>query len=197
MAAPPTVFFVLGGPGSGKGTNCQRLVDEFGFTHLSAGDLLREEGKKDSELGLKITEILKAGQIVPSEVTVALLTNAIRDAPNPAGFLIDGFPRKADQAIMFEEGVAKAKSILYFDCSEETMENRLLGRASGAAARDDDNIETIRRRFRVNVEQCMPVVDSYRKEGRCITIDANGEKDAVYATVRQLFVDMGCVLKQQ
>lgn len=195
MSAQPIVYFILGGPGSGKGTNCQRLVEDFGFTHLSAGDLLRDEGKKDTELGRKITDILKAGQIVPSEVTVALLTNAIRDSPNPAGFLVDGFPRKFDQAMMFEEGVAKAKSILYFDCSEETMENRLLGRAAGGAARDDDNIETIRRRFRVNVEQCVPVVEKYLAEGRCIKIDANADKDVVYATVKQIFLDLGAVPK--
>lgn len=191
----PTVFFILGGPGSGKGTNCQRLVEDFGFSHLSAGDLLREEGKKDTPLGLKITEILKAGQIVPSEVTVELLTNAIRNNPNPAGFLVDGFPRKADQALMFEEGVARAKAILYFDCSEQTMENRLLGRATGAAARDDDNIETIRRRFRVNVEQCMPVVQKYIDEGRATVLDANEDKDAVYAKVKALFLQLGCTPK--
>ena len=193
MSEAPTVYFILGGPGSGKGTNCQRLVDDFGFHHISAGDLLREEAKKDTELGKKITAILAAGQIVPSEVTVELLTNAIRNVPNTIGYLVDGFPRKADQAVMFEEGVARAKAILYFDCSEQTMESRLLTRAaSGEAARSDDNAETIRRRFRVNVEQCVPVVQKYQEAGRCTIIDANRDRDAVYADVKALFLGLGC-----
>jgi adenylate kinase len=190
----PTVFFILGGPGSGKGTNCERLVQDFGFHHISAGDLLREEAKKDTELGKKITGILAAGNIVPSEVTVELLTNAINATPNSVGYLVDGFPRKADQAVMFEEGVARAKGILYFDCSEQTMESRLLTRAASGegTARSDDNAETIRRRFRVNVEQCVPVVQKYQEAGRCTVIDANRDKETVYNEVKRLFVGFGC-----
>lgn len=191
----PTVYFILGGPGSGKGTNCALLVEQFGFTHLSAGELLRDEAKKDTDLSRRIGEILGAGQIVPSEITVELLTNAIRDTPNPVGYLIDGFPRKFDQAQMFEDGVAKAKGILYFECSEATMEERLLGRAGTGEARSDDNLETIRRRFRVNVEQCMPVVNKYVEEGRCVVIDANQDKDAVYAKVKEYFLASGAQLK--
>lgn len=192
MAAP--VFFILGGPGSGKGTNCERLVRDFGFKHYSAGDLLREESKKDTPTGEQIRGILAAGNIVPSEITVGLLHAAIHGKTDEKGFLIDGFPRKLDQAQMFEEGIAPAKGILYFDCSLEVMEQRLLSRAAGGSTRTDDNAEAIRQRFKVNVEQCMPVVDKYTKEGRCIIIDANRDRDEVYADVKKLFVEKyGCV----
>lgn len=188
---PAKVFFILGGPGSGKGTNCDYLVRDFGYTHFSAGELLREAAKGGtSEVAKKIGEILRSGHIVPSEITVELLRQSIADHPNPRGYLIDGFPRKEDQAHMFEDGIARAKAIVYFDCSEQTMESRLFNRASGAA-RDDDNAETIRTRFRVNVEQCMPVVERYKSEGRCYVIDANHDREQVYKDVKEVFLKLG------
>jgi UMP-CMP kinase family protein len=196
MSAP--CFFILGGPGSGKGTNCERLVEEFGFKHFSAGDLLREEGKKESELGDMIRSVLAKCEIVPSEVTVSLLRNAIANAgEGQTGFLIDGFPRKLDQAQMFEDGIAKARGILYFDCSVEAMESRVLNRAAAGSGRSDDNAEAIRKRFQVNVEQCMPVVEKYQNEKRCYVIDANRDRDVVYADVKKLFIEtLGCQPKK-
>ena len=187
MSTTAKVFFVLGGPGSGKGTNCENLVRDFGLTHFSAGDLLRAEAKKDTDLGKQITEILAAGQIVPSEVTVALLENAVKGATDAKGFLVDGFPRKLDQAKMFEDGIAKATGILYFDASVETMEKRLLGRAAEGSTRSDDTPEAIRKRLLLNQEVCEPVVAMYREQGRLSAVDANQDKDTVYATVKTLF----------
>jgi adenylate kinase family enzyme len=197
MAVEAPVFFILGGPGSGKGTNCDNLVRDFGMTHFSAGDLLRAEASKDTPLGAKITKILADGQIVPSEVTVELLKNAITSAKDAKGFLIDGFPRKFDQAQMFEEGIAKARRVLYFDCSEATMEARLVARGAAGSGRSDDDIETIRKRFRVNKEQCVPVVEKYKNEGRCDVISADDSKEAVYAIVKNLFIGYGCTPLEQ
>nr|CCC92895.1 putative adenylate kinase [Trypanosoma congolense IL3000] len=188
----PKVFFVLGGPGSGKGTACTRLVEDFGYTHFSAGDLLRNASKdKSTEVAQKISQVLMNGGIVPSELTVALLENAIKTHPNPRGYVIDGFPRKMDQMHMFEEQIARAKIIFYLDCSETTMEERLLGRASQCEGRDDDNLETIRRRFRTNAEQCMPVVEHYREKGLLHTIDSNRSRDEVYNDMKRLFINYG------
>ncbi|KEG13783.1 adenylate kinase [Trypanosoma grayi] len=188
----PTVFFVLGGPGSGKGTACAALVKEFGYTHFSAGDLLREASKSGtSEVAKKIAVILKAGSIVPSEITVELLAHAIAENLNPQGYIIDGFPRKMDQALMFEEGIAPAKGIFYFDCTEATMEARVMHRATEGAGREDDNPDVLRRRFRTNVEQCMPVVERYRSEGRLHTIDANRTREEVCADVKRVMIELG------
>lgn len=85
-------MFVLGGPGSGKGTNCAKLVDTFGFVHLSAGDLLREERQSGSELAEMINTYIAEGKIVPAEVTVRLLRNAMEKSGKKK-FLVDGFPR--------------------------------------------------------------------------------------------------------
>ncbi|RNE94853.1 adenylate kinase [Trypanosoma conorhini] len=191
-ASKPKVFFVLGGPGSGKGTACASLVQEFGLTHFSAGDLLREASNNGtSGVGKKIAEILKAGNIVPSEITVELLSNAIADHPNPRGYVIDGFPRKMDQALMFEEGIAPAKGIFYFDCSEETMVQRVQHRAKGGSGREDDDMEVLRRRFHTNVEHCMPVVERYKSEGRLHAIDANRSREEVYSDVRKIMLELG------
>ncbi|KAK7720070.1 bifunctional uridylate/adenylate kinase [Diaporthe eres] len=173
-------------PGAGKGTQCSKLVSTYGFTHLSAGDLLREEQDREgSEYGQLIKDYIKDGKIVPMEVTIALLENAMKDkiAGQPTStkgrrFLIDGFPRKLDQALKFEESVCAAEFVLFYDCPEATMESRLLerGKTSGRA---DDNEESIRKRFRTFVETSMPVVDYYEKQGRVVKIDATPTPEEV------------------
>jgi UMP-CMP kinase len=150
-----TVLFVLGGPGAGKGTQCANLVRDYNFTHLSAGDLLRaEQDRPDSEFGQLIKDYIKDGKIVPMEVTVQLLENAMTDVVKKADgkgkFLIDGFPRKMDQALKFEETVVPSKFVLFFDCPEQEMQKRLLQRGK-TSGRTDDNEESIKKRFKVFV----------------------------------------------
>ncbi|RWA09287.1 hypothetical protein EKO27_g5810 [Xylaria grammica] len=204
-----TVLFVLGGPGAGKGTQCERLVAAYGFTHLSAGDLLRaEQNRAGSQYGELIKDYIKNGEIVPMEVTIVLLENAMRDAMsakptgttttaaagNPAlkgKFLIDGFPRKFDQAVKFEEAVCPAKFVLFYDCPEEEMERRLLERGK-TSGRSDDNADSIRKRFRTFIETSMPVVDYYEKQDRVARIRANVPPDEVYrATQAELAKRLG------
>jgi UMP-CMP kinase len=185
-----TVLFVLGGPGAGKGTQCARLVKEYGFTHLSAGDLLRaEQERPGSQFGELIKDYIKNGAIVPMEVTVQLLENAMTEALKEKGakkgrFLIDGFPRKMDQALKFEETVCPAKLVLFFDCPEKELEKRLLQRGK-TSGRSDDNAESIRKRFRTFVETSMPVVDYYEGQGRVIKVDATPSPDEVQKTTVQ------------
>ncbi|KAL2756344.1 hypothetical protein ACRALDRAFT_2104153 [Sodiomyces alcalophilus JCM 7366] len=182
-----TVLFVLGGPGAGKGTQCAHLVKNHGFTHLSAGDLLRaEQARPGSEFGQLIRDYIKDGLIVPMEVTVQLLENAMAETIRAAGpakthhrFLIDGFPRKMDQAVKFEEAVCPARLVLFYDCPEAVMEARLLDRGK-TSGRSDDNAESIRKRFRTFVDTSMPVVDYYDRQGRVIKVDATATPDEVY-----------------
>ncbi|ORY82498.1 adenylate kinase-domain-containing protein [Protomyces lactucae-debilis] len=181
------VVFVLGGPGVGKGTQCGLLVKERGFVHLSAGDLLRAEQKREgSEYGAMIKQYITDGQIVPMEVTVALLENAMHDAIAQEGkrkFLIDGFPRKMDQAVKFEETVCPSRFTIFFDCSEETMMKRLLKRGE-TSGRDDDNIESIRKRFRTFVETSMPVVEYFEKQGKVCRIQCEDTVEQVSKQVQ-------------
>ncbi|CAH1761613.1 21597_t:CDS:2 [Entrophospora sp. SA101] len=153
--------FVLGGPGSGKGTQCAKLVEDFGFVHLSAGDLLREERDREgSQYGEEINKCMKEGLIVRMEITIALLEKAIIMNESDR-FLIDGFPRKMDQALQFEKDVCVPTCVLFFDCPEEVMLERLLKRAE-TSGRVDDNIDSIKKRFKTFVETSYPVVEHYK-----------------------------------
>ncbi|KAI8053924.1 adenylate kinase-domain-containing protein [Syncephalis plumigaleata] len=167
-----TIVFVLGGPGSGKGTNCARLVEDFGFVHLAAGDLLREEQERPgSEYGELIRHNIKEGLIVPKEVTIALLKNAMKRSKSKR-FLIDGFPRAMDQAVQFEDTVAEGSAVLYFECPEEEMLKRLLNRGT-TSGRADDNIESIRKRFLTFRNTSYPVIEYYEKQNKVFKVSTN------------------------
>lgn len=186
------VIFVLGGPGAGKGTQCANLVRDYGFTHLSAGDLLRaEQDRPGSQFGQLIREYIRDGKIVPMEVTVQLLENAMVDAMPEQGegkgkgkFLIDGFPRKMDQALKFEKSVVPAALVLFFDAPEEVMMQRLMNRGK-TSGRADDNAESIKKRFRTFVETSMPVVDKFEKEGRLVKVLGTKKPEEVYEDVKK------------
>ena len=179
------VFFVLGGPGAGKGTQCSMLVKEFGLVHLSAGDLLREERQKGGETGDLIENYIREGMIVPYEITIRLLQDAMNANPCK-NFLIDGFPRALDQMEAFERIVQPAKFVIFYDTSEEVMLQRLLKRGE-TSGRVDDNREAITKRFRTYEQTTMPVIEEFEKRGRLKKIDSTREVDTVYADSRAIF----------
>ncbi|THG96826.1 hypothetical protein EW026_g5072 [Hermanssonia centrifuga] len=192
-----TVLFVLGGPGAGKGTQCANLVKDFDFCHLSAGDLLRaEQNRPGSTYGEMIRTYIKEGQVVPMEVTVKLLEDAMRASLNEkktgqgwedgkGRFLVDGFPRKMDQAIKFDEEICQSKMVLFFSTTEEEMTKRLLERGK-TSGREDDNEESVRKRFRTYKEQTMPVIEYYNKTGKVAEIDASASIDEVHEKATQV-----------
>jgi len=183
----PVVVFVLGGPGSGKGTQCTRIVNEFHFVHLSAGDLLRAEISSGSKHGEMISTMIKNGEIVPSEVTVGLLRAAIESHSTKRYFLVDGFPRNQENNSAWEvkmNPIVDTRAVLFFECPEEVMEARLLHRGE-TSARTDDNIQSIKKRFVTFLTQTVPVVDYYATLGKTIKIDANRNPDVVYEDVQK------------
>ncbi|KAG1451293.1 hypothetical protein G6F56_008124 [Rhizopus delemar] len=188
-----TVVFVLGGPGAGKGTQCENLTKDYGFVHLSAGDLLRAEQKREgSKYGEMINHYIKEGLIVPMEVTIALLEQAMKEsmeAGKGSRFLIDGFPRKMDQAVKFEEVVVPSKLVLYFECPEEVMLKRLLKRGE-SSGRVDDNVESIRKRFVTFIETSMPVIDAFEKQNKVRKIHCDQPVEKVYENVKNIFDDL-------
>eukprot|EP00127_Corallochytrium_limacisporum_P000614 Clim_evm13s22 gene=Clim_evmTU13s22 len=179
------VIFVIGGPGAGKGTQAEKIVEEYGLSHLSAGDLLRAEVAKGTELGTMIDGIVKEGKLVDQEVTITLLRNAMRERKSPSnpGFIIDGFPRDTSQGIAFESNVVKSELLLFFECGEETMEKRLLKRGE-TSGRSDDNIEAIKKRFKTFMEQSLPVVDHYGD--KVVKINAERGVDEIFADVKDV-----------
>jgi len=184
-----TVVYVLGGPGAGKGTQCANLVKDFGFVHLSAGDLLREERRREgSQYGELINTYIKEGKIVPAKITIALLENAMAKSPSKR-FLIDGFPRKMDQAKKFEKTVCKGKFVLFFDCPESVMLERLLKRGK-TSGRVDDNIESIKKRFVTFKETSYPVVEYFEKQNKVKRVSCVNSPQKVYAETKAIFNEL-------
>ncbi|XP_023020204.2 adenylate kinase isoenzyme 1 isoform X4 [Leptinotarsa decemlineata] len=175
------IIWVLGGPGSGKGTQCDRIVAKYGFTHLSSGDLLRAEVSSGSPRGKELTAIMERGELVPMEVVLDLLKEAIIKAlPDSKGFLIDGYPREKEQGILFEKNIAPVNLVLFFDASENTLVERLLGRAK-TSGRVDDNEETIKKRLHTFNTHNDQVVQQYPDKLKKINAERN--VDDIFAEV--------------
>lgn len=182
-----TVVFVLGGPGAGKGTQCNKLVEDYHFVHLSAGDLLRaEQNREGSQYGALINHYITEGLIVPQEITITLLKNAIQTnfEQGKDKFLVDGFPRKMDQAITFEEIIVPSKFVLFFDCPEDVMLERLMERGK-TSGRVDDNIESIKKRFKTFEDTSMPVINMFTEKNKVIKINCAQSVDDVYRDVQK------------
>uniref|UniRef100_A0A1I7YJ73 Adenylate kinase isoenzyme 1 n=1 Tax=Steinernema glaseri TaxID=37863 RepID=A0A1I7YJ73_9BILA len=183
-AANVPIFFIVGGPGSGKGTQCEKIVAKYGLTHLSSGDLLRAEVKSGSSRGAQLTKIMEAGELVPLEVVLDLIKEAMLEAikKGSKGFLIDGYPREVKQGEQFESEIQPAKLAIFFDVSEETLVKRLLKRAE-TSGRADDNMETIKKRLHTFNSATAPVVAHYGKQGKLVRIKAEGTVDEIFAVV--------------
>lgn len=177
------VIFVLGGPGSGKGTQCAKIVEKFGYIHLSAGDLLRAERKSGSPLAEMINSYIQQGALVPAEVTVRLIKQAMETVESSTvTFLIDGFPRSTENLDCFNRDLlplCDLQCILFFDCPLDVLEQRLLNRGK-SSGRDDDNIAVIKKRFKTYADQTIPVVDMCEKDGLVIRVNAKAPVDVVF-----------------
>jgi adenylate kinase len=179
------IIFIVGGPGSGKGTQCERLVAKYHLTHLSSGDLLRDEVSSGSPRGASLSAVMAAGELVPLEIVLDLIAEAMVNAvaKGSKGFLIDGYPREVKQGEQFEREIMSAHTVVYFEVSEEVMTERLLGRAK-TSGRVDDNIDTIKLRLKTFMNSTKPVVDYYAGKNKLARINAEGSVDDVFkATV--------------
>ncbi|KAJ8278929.1 hypothetical protein COCON_G00059950 [Conger conger] len=193
LAMKPQVIFVLGGPGAGKGTQCTKIVETFGYTHLSAGDLLRGERMREgSEFGQLIDTYIKDGRIVPVEITINLLKKAMEETmrldQQNFRFLIDGFPRNQDNlqgwaSVM--EDKADVKFVLFFECSDQVCIDRCLERGK-SSGRTDDNRESLEKRIKTYLQSTRPIIEQYQQQGKVRTVDASRGVDQVFADVKAL-----------
>ncbi|UJR33891.1 hypothetical protein I4U23_021311 [Adineta vaga] len=178
------IIFVVGGPGSGKGTQCERIVQKYGYTHLSTGDLLREAVQSKTERGEQLNALMKEGKLVPMEVVLDLLKeNMIKNAEKSKGFLIDGYPREVPQAQKFEEVIAPCNLVLYVKAGDDTMTERLLHRGQ-TSGRVDDNETTIKNRLQTFHNQTLPVLDLYKNQGKLAEVNSELAPDDVFNEVR-------------
>jgi UMP-CMP kinase len=187
--AKKTVVFVLGGPGAGKGTQCDLIIKDFPeFKFFSAGDLLRAERASGSSLAGIINAKIDNGQMVPASITVDLLSNAMASCPPGSKFLIDGFPRNMDNVTVWDERIGEAcdvKFCLFLDCPEEVMINRILER-SKTSGRTDDNIDILRKRFKAYENETMPIVNDFKTRGALRRVVADRPVEVVYDEVKAI-----------
>ena len=199
---------LLGAPGAGKGTQSAKLVEAYGFNHLSTGDLLRAAVKEGTELGKKAKGFMDAGELVPDEVVIGLVEERLKADPD-ASYLLDGFPRTSAQAVALDgvlSDMGKKLDYAIALCVDnevvvERMSDRRVCRDCGFPGnsatgpvcpscggemyqRADDNEETVRNRLEVYDKSTSPLIDYYRGNGRLVEIDGNQAPDDVFAAVK-------------
>lgn len=185
----PNIVFILGGPGAGKGTMCDLAEIQLGWTHLSTGDLLRAELQAGGETTTLIRQYIDAGKLVPDQIVVKMLKDAIETTIRSTGnrnFLIDGFPRSFGNLEVWHEVFGNERDLpkmIYFECPMEVLTQRILGRAQ-YSGRSDDNIESMRLRFDTFKAETLPIVQHFKDQDKCIEIDTSQDRQAVYALLR-------------
>jgi adenylate kinase len=179
-------LLVLGPQGSGKGTQAKRLSADHGVPHVATGDMFRSAIAAGTALGREVEPILAAGELVPDELTVALIRERLSQPDAAAGFVLDGFPRTLVQAEELDAMLAEIgktlDAVLFFDISDDVALERLLGRAA-EEGREDDRPEVIERRLAIYHEQTAPVVERYRATGKLVPLHASRSIGEVAAEI--------------
>jgi adenylate kinase len=182
-------LILFGPPGSGKGTQSEKLVEKYGLVHLSTGNLLREEIANKTPLGVEAKKFMDNGQLVPDEVVIGMVDSYFDHHKEAKGFLFDGFPRTVAQAQALDKLLTLKKtdiaSVLALDVTEEELVKRLLNRGKTSGRSDDTNEEVIRKRFTVYSNETSPVADYYKKARKFKMIAGEGSVDEIFAALRQ------------
>jgi adenylate kinase len=213
---------LLGAPGAGKGTQCKRIVTRYGLLHLSSGDILRQQRVEGTELGKTAQKYMDSGALVPDQIIVEMMADAIMKAPD-AGFILDGFPRTVNQADELAKSLASANqkmdAVVNLKIDDQVVVQRMAGRRScpqcGAVynierfkpkvegvcdndgtklvQRPDDSVEVVANRLETYHQQTEPVIDYYKKNSSTVyDIDANKDAEEVSALV---FVKLDALAK--
>jgi adenylate kinase len=214
MAEEPRYIILLGPPASGKGTQAARLHEELGLSHVASGDLFRENLKNETELGLRAKVYMDRGELVPDDVTTAMVMERLSRADCANGALLDGFPRTIAQAKALDQAIAaqghKVNAVLHITAPDEVLIERVSGRRLCRTCgesyhvtfnppqqpgvcdkddgelyqRDDDKPETVGKRLQVYRQQTSPLIDYYRRQDLLVEIDGDQPIDAVQADLR-------------
>jgi adenylate kinase len=183
-------LILFGPPGSGKGTQSEKIVEKFGLIHLSTGNLLRQEIADKTPLGLQAKNFMDKGQLVPDEVVIGMIDSCLEKHANAKGFLFDGFPRTVAQAGALDKLLALKKTsitkVIALDVVEEELVKRLLKRGETSGRSDDTNEAVIRKRFAVYKDETEPVADYYKQQDKFEIIQGIGSVDEIFKALSTL-----------
>ena len=180
---------IFGAPGSGKGTQSELLIKEYGLFHISTGDVLREQIAQGTELGKIADSYISNGKLIPDDLMIDILDNVLESNPETAkGVIFDGFPRTINQAEaldrLLEKRNAELSIVLGLEVAEEELVARLLNRGK-TSGRSDDNLETIQKRLDVYHSQTNPLKDHYIKKGKYSAIQGMGDIDRIFGEIKK------------
>ena len=180
---------IFGAPGSGKGTQSEKLIETYGLFHISTGEVLRDQIAKGTELGKTADKFISNGQLIPDELMVNILSDLLDS--NPAtrdGVIFDGFPRTIPQAVALNEMLAKrgaqVNAVVGLEVADDELIDRLIKRGV-ESGRSDDNLETIQKRLAVYHSQTQPLRDFYVTEGKYLSIKGSGSIDDIFADIKK------------
>jgi adenylate kinase len=180
-------IILFGPPGSGKGTQSEKLIAAYGLKHLSTGDLLRSEIAKQTALGMEAKSIMDRGQLVPDAVVVGMISSALDSNPQAKGFLFDGFPRTVAQSEaldkLLQEKNTEIGVVLALEVSEEELVHRLLNRGLTSGRSDDTNEAVIRARIKEYQDKTMVVSDHYSRFDKVVKVKGEGTVDEIFASL--------------
>jgi adenylate kinase len=182
---------LFGPPGAGKGTQSEKLIQKYGFVHISTGDLFRWHTKNDTPLGKRVKEIMNSGALVPDEITIAMLKEELDKNPNAKGFLFDGFPRTVPQAEALDKFMQANDTAIHYvialDVTEEEVRNRIAKRRT-IENRVDDEEEKLNKRITEYFTKTIHVLPHYKSQGRLNTVHGIGNIDEIFDNICKLIV---------
>ena len=182
-------IILIGAQGSGKGTQAELLSQALGIPHVASGDLFRKAFDEKTELGIKAKAYLDRGELVPDEITVAMVFGRLQEPDCAQGVLLDGFPRTVAQAQALDKLLTLKKTdiavVLALDVTEQELVSRLLNRGKTSGRSDDTDEAVIRKRFSVYTNETSPVADYYKKARKFKSIHGEGSVDEINAALRQ------------
>ena len=182
-------LILFGPPGSGKGTQSEKLIAKYHLKHLSTGDLLRSEISRKTNLGLEAKKFMDKGLLVPDQVVIGMINDALVNNPDVAGFLFDGFPRTAIQAQELDNLLAQKNTcidvMLALDVSEEELIKRLVKRGQTSGRSDDSNELVIKARIQEYHKKTASVADHYKKENKVEMVKGEGTVEEIFARLTE------------
>jgi adenylate kinase len=178
---------LFGPPGSGKGTQSEKLIGKYRFKHLSTGDLLRKEIAEQTPLGMEAKNLMDKGQLVPDEVVIGMISSALDANPGVTGFLFDGFPRTTAQAEALDKLLALKKTeigvVVALTVPDEELIERMVKRAKTSGRSDDADESVQKKRLQVYERDTLPVAGHYEKLGRLVHVDGLGGIEDIFGRI--------------